>query len=53
MSHPQQPEPEPPVRPDAADRDVDLPMDPDADDDRIVPGNEDVEPDAGAIEPPD
>jgi hypothetical protein len=40
-----------PEQPDPADRDVDLPMDPE--DDREVPGNEDVEPDAGTMEPPD
>ena len=51
MTEPQQPDPEPPRPPDAADRDVDLPMD--REDDRDVPGNEDVEPDAGAVEPPD
>jgi hypothetical protein len=54
MTDPQQPDPEPPAPPDAADRDVDLPMDDeDEADERIVPGNEDVETGAGAIEPPD
>jgi hypothetical protein len=52
MTEPQQPDPEPPAPPDAADRDVDLPMDPEAGV-RDVPGNEDVDADAGAIEPPD
>ena len=52
MTEPQQPDPEPPAPPDAADRDVDLPMDPEAGD-RDVPGNEDVDADAGAMEPPD
>lgn len=51
MTEPQQPDPEPPRPPDAADRDVDLPMDPGESGD--VPGNEDVDRDAGAIEPPD
>jgi hypothetical protein len=32
-------------------RDVDVPMDLDAD--RDVPGNEDVAPDSGGVEPPD
>jgi hypothetical protein len=52
MTDPQQPDLEPSAPPDAAVRDVDLPMDLDADG-RAVPGNEDVDPEAGATEPPD
>ncbi len=55
MTEPQQPDPEPPRPPGTPDREVDLPMDPDTDTTggRDVPGNEDVQPEAGTIEPPD
>jgi hypothetical protein len=51
MTAPRQPEPEPPAPPGEPDREVDLPIG--TDDAREVPENEDVEPDAGAPEPPD
>jgi hypothetical protein len=51
MTEPQQPDPEPPRAPGAPDREVDVPIDTGGG--REVPGNEDVEPDAGVPEPPD
>lgn len=46
------PEPEPPRPPGMPDLDVDLPAGEDDDQPGNLPG-EDVEPDAGAMEPPD
>jgi hypothetical protein len=51
MTESQQPDPEPPRPPGSPHLDLDIPIDPG--DGARTPGNEDVEPEAGTIEPPD
>jgi hypothetical protein len=50
MTQSPQPDPEPPRPPGVPERDLDVPFD---SDDAQVPDGEDVQPEAGTVEPPD